>query len=101
MHDILMTKGYCHHSNLFRLFFEPILANHIERLIQFVCSTSFGNRPWFLLLPQWVHKKEFFLDAIRKMGNAQPFYVVPRKRYVYLPPGGFREAKIRLVVEST
>ncbi|KAL7579849.1 hypothetical protein ACA910_004861 [Epithemia clementina (nom. ined.)] len=71
----------------------PYSGDHIEKLLHFVFSPAFGSRPWFLLLPQWVHKKEFFLAALRKRTDACPFYIVPRKRYVYLPPRGFREAK--------
>mmetsp|Transcript_2972 Transcript_2972/g.6059 ORF Transcript_2972/g.6059 Transcript_2972/m.6059 type:complete len:316 (-) Transcript_2972:1857-2804(-) len=68
----------------------PYSGDHIEKLMKFITSKAFGNRPWLLLLPNWVHKKDYFLTATR---NIHPFYIVPRKRYVYLPPKGFREAK--------
>lgn len=71
----------------------PYSGDHIERLIHFVFSPALSGRPWFLLLPQWVHKKDFFLKAMQSRTDACPFYVVPRKRYVYLPPRGFRGAK--------
>ena len=69
----------------------PYSGSHIEKLMQFVTSQQkFGHRPWFLLMPQWVHKKDFFLELTK---DIHPFYLVPRKRYVYLPPTDFREAK--------
>lgn len=85
----------------------PYSGNHIERLMEFLSSQQFGNRPWCLLLPNWVHKKDYYLHATtsskghggsnnnnkRPPLQCQPFYLVPRKRYVYLPPKGFREAK--------
>jgi hypothetical protein len=55
-----------------------------------VTSRNFGNRPWFLLLPTWVHKKDYYKAATC---NIKPFYVVPRKRYTYLPPKQFRQKK--------
>lgn len=76
-HDILVTN-------------PPYSGDHIERLINHVTSPSFGNRPWMLLLPQWVHKKDFF---IAKTKGIRPFYIVPHKRYVYIPPPSFRESK--------
>lgn len=68
----------------------PYSGDHIEKLMSFVTSPAYGKRPWFLLLPNWVHKKDFFVNATK---NIAPFYIVPRKRYVYIPPVGFREAK--------
>ena len=58
--------------------------------MKFVTSARFGKRPWLLLLPNWVHKKDYFLEATK---NIRPFYLVPRKRYVYEPPKNFRQAK--------
>jgi hypothetical protein len=37
-----------------------------------------------------VHKHEYY---IKSTANIRPFYLVPRKRYVYTPPKDFREAK--------
>jgi hypothetical protein len=78
----------------------PYSGDHVERLMEFLTSTRFGNRPWCLLLPNWVHKKDYYERAIATKSNGnsrkppcQPFYLVPRKRYVYLPPKGFRQAK--------
>lgn len=68
----------------------PYSENHIEKLLRFATSRSFGDRPWFLLMPHWVHKKDFYLELTK---DIRPFYLVPRKRYVYLPPNGFRAVK--------
>jgi len=68
----------------------PYSADHVEKLVRYVTSQAFGDRPWFLLLPQFVHKKDFFVSAT---ASIRPFYLVPRKRYVYLPPKNFRESK--------
>jgi hypothetical protein len=78
----------------------PYSENHIERLIQFVTSDYFISncKPWFLLLPQWVHKKEYYMNAISKGSTkhhgsksiVQPFYILPKKRYIYTPPPNFR-----------
>jgi hypothetical protein len=76
-HDVLVTN-------------PPYSGDHIERLIDHVTSKAFGNRPWMLLLPQWVHKKDYFLARTK---NIRPFYVVPKRRYVYIPPPSFRESK--------
>lgn len=68
----------------------PYSDDHIEKLVRYITSDSFGKRPWFLLLPQWVHKKNFYVTAT---SHIRPFYLVPRKRYVYLPPKNFRQSK--------
>jgi hypothetical protein len=68
----------------------PYSGDHIEKLIQHVTSLAFGTKPWFLLLPNWVHKKDYYLSAT---ANIRPFYLVPKKRYVYVPPKHFRQSK--------
>ena len=91
----------------------PYSGDHIEELIQHVTSprmtittsSSHGKnrqkstspattttKPWLLLMPEWVHKKEYFIDAMRT-SQIQPFYLVPHKRYIYLPPKDYRQAK--------
>ncbi|KAL3768183.1 hypothetical protein ACHAW5_007917 [Stephanodiscus triporus] len=72
----------------------PYSEDHLERLMNHVASPSF-DKPWLLLMPQWVHKKDFYVNATSN-NNAKPcnpFYIVPKKRYVYLPPAHFREKK--------
>ena len=78
----------------------PYSSYHMEELIRHLTSTNSknkkklslfpSNRPWMLLLPQWVHKKDYYLEATK---DIQPFYLVPHKRYVYAPPASFRERK--------
>ena len=73
----------------------PYSEDHIEKLMKFVTSSDFGSKPWLLLMPQWVHKKDYYINATTKNGKraCNPFYIVPKKRYVYLPPANFREKK--------
>eukprot|EP00569_Conticribra_weissflogii_P004919 CAMPEP_0171332108 /NCGR_PEP_ID=MMETSP0878-20121228/3161_1 /TAXON_ID=67004 /ORGANISM="Thalassiosira weissflogii, Strain CCMP1336" /LENGTH=617 /DNA_ID=CAMNT_0011832807 /DNA_START=38 /DNA_END=1891 /DNA_ORIENTATION=- len=108
----------------------PYSEDHIEKLMSHITSPSFGNTPWLLLMPNWVHKKDYYVNAITtgnihgddgtsgkestnndtnksRTHNAKhqnkkspfnncrcnPFYVVPMKRYVYLPPLDFRDKK--------
>ena len=77
VYDILITN-------------PPYSDNHMERLMQHITSPAIKDRPWFLLMPNWVHKKDFYTAAT---SNIRPFYVVPHKRYVYVPPADYREAK--------
>jgi hypothetical protein len=68
----------------------PYSDQHIPKLFQFITSQKFGDSPWFLLLPNWVHKKDYYKSATCEI---RPFYLVPKKRYVYLPPKQFRDKK--------
>lgn len=68
----------------------PYSADHISRLMHFLASPAIKGKAWLLLLPNWVVKKDYYQKAVR---DIRPFYVVSRKRYVYLPPSGFREKK--------
>jgi hypothetical protein len=82
----------------------PYSEDHIEKLIHHLTSSNFARHQkndekhivapaaWFLLLPTWVHKKDFYIQAMAQ-ADIQPFYLVPRKRYVYVPPTNFRSAK--------
>lgn len=79
-HDVFLTN-------------PPYSGDHIEKLMRQLCPSPRpqpGERPWFLLMPQFVHKKDFY---IKLCGERTPFYLVPKKRYVYLPPDGLREKK--------
>lgn len=76
----------------------PYSGDHIERLMEHVSTSHhMEGKPWCLLMPNYVHKKEYYkktIDKYKKGGNCiQPFYLVPKKRYVYLPPKNFREKK--------
>lgn len=70
----------------------PYSGSHIEKLLQHVTSKNFGDRPWFLLMPNWVHKKDYYKRSLDR-NNIRPFYLVPKKRYVYLPPKDFRDKR--------
>lgn len=75
--DVLMTN-------------PPYSEDHIPKLLQHVTSQNFESRPWFLLLPTWVHKKDYYKNLTK---HIKPFFLVPTKRYTYLPPKQFREKK--------
>ena len=80
MYDILITN-------------PPYSEDHLERLMKYVTSQSFGNRAWLLLMPTWVHKKEYYIIATTNNSKCTPFYIVPKKRYIYLPPPKYRDKK--------
>ena len=69
----------------------PYSDDHIERLMAHVTSTHFqqNKTPWLLLMPTFVHKKEYYQRLTAHSGQA-PLYVVPHKRYIYAPPRKFR-----------
>mmetsp|Transcript_31169 Transcript_31169/g.47724 ORF Transcript_31169/g.47724 Transcript_31169/m.47724 type:complete len:526 (-) Transcript_31169:78-1655(-) len=76
----------------------PYSDEHIPKLMGHLTSRNsrFGgtsNRPWFLLMPNWVHRKDYYRNALEQSG-IRPFYLVPKKRYVYLPPKNFRDKKV-------
>lgn len=66
----------------------PYSGDHIQRLIEY--ATSGHKKPFFLLLPNWVVKKDYYQACTQ---HIRPFYVVPHKRYVYIPPKDFRVAR--------
>lgn len=70
----------------------PYSGDHIEKLVDHITSPNMIGRPWFLLMPDWVHKKDYFVSKT-KSSQMQPFYLVPKKRYVYLPPKDYRASK--------
>jgi hypothetical protein len=73
----------------------PYSSDHIDKLMKYITSTAFASMPWLLLMPQWVHKKDYYESSTTKsqINPSYPFYIVPKKRYVYLPPPDFREKK--------
>lgn len=70
----------------------PYSDQHMDKLMRKVSSPSFGNKPWLLLMPQFVHKKDYYINSM-KARQCNPFYIVPKKRYIYSPPRNFREKK--------
>jgi hypothetical protein len=82
-HDVFITN-------------PPYSEDHIPKLFNHLTNDkNMTGKPWFLLMPSWVHKKDYYIQAMKKTKNGpiQPFYVVPKKRYVYSPPKKFREKK--------
>lgn len=73
----------------------PYSSDHIEKLMTHITSTKFGKTPWLLLMPNWVHKKDYYENFTLKnqINPSYPFYVVPKKRYVYVPPPNFRKKR--------
>lgn len=73
----------------------PYSEDHIERLITYVTSqTTCGTntKAWLLLMPTWVHKKQYYITATTA-SKVTPFYIVPKKRYIYCPPPNYRTKK--------
>jgi hypothetical protein len=68
----------------------PYSGVHVEKLMEHVTS---NNKPWMLLMPNFVHKKDYFQRLTVNNGQC-PIYLVPKKRYIYQPPPNFREKKI-------
>mmetsp|Transcript_3338 Transcript_3338/g.4876 ORF Transcript_3338/g.4876 Transcript_3338/m.4876 type:complete len:414 (+) Transcript_3338:75-1316(+) len=85
-YKVWANKETCPRFDLF-LTNPPYSDDHIPKLAQYLLSL--GDKPWALLMPQWVHKKEYW----HKTWNHKCFYLVPRKRYTYKPPKDFRAAK--------
>lgn len=67
----------------------PYSGDHVEKLMRHVTISS---KPWMLLMPTFVHKKDYFQRLTTKSCQ-NPIYLVPKKRYVYLPPSNFRVKK--------
>ena len=69
----------------------PYSEDHVERLMTHLCTDAEQKtKPFFLLMPQFFHKHEYYKKLT---AGIRPFYLVPKKRYVYLPPASFREKK--------
>eukprot|EP00729_Bicosta_minor_P017602 gene17602-15861_t len=84
--DVLMTN-------------PPFSGDHIERVHRFAVNTG---KPWFILIPQYVNKKAFYLEWIRTStgkvaggsGAPKPCYIGPTERpYVFAAPT--RRADVR------
>ena len=74
----------------------PYSGDHVEKLIRHLTEDDrVAGKPWCLLMPQYVHKKDYYKQILAKKNKEgiQPFYLIPKKRYVYLPPKNFREKK--------
>lgn len=60
----------------------PYSGDHIEKLMRHVTGKQNKNKPWMLLMPSFVHKKDYFQRLTANAGQL-PIYLVPKKRYVY------------------
>lgn len=79
----------------------PYSGDNMARLVSF-CVRS--QKPWFLLLPNYVYMKDYYLRLFPLSGSGAaesgsgtsssgPFYVAPKQRYQYLTPKGRRQQK--------
>eukprot|EP01052_Picozoa_sp_SAG31_P019469 SAG31_NODE_1419_length_8430_cov_2.658024_8_plen_239_part_00 len=78
-HDVLVTN-------------PPYSGDHLRRIFEFAISTP--NRPWLLLLPWFVVRKDWYRRAFASGGaqeNRAVVYLVPRRRYFFQPPGGLSD----------
>ena len=75
--DVLMTS-------------PPYSKDHIQRCVQFAVSS---NRAWFILQPQYVHRKAYFGGL---MAHLDPFFMVPGREYVYYAHHGGRKDNTRV-----
>eukprot|EP00039_Didymoeca_costata_P003479 m.67977 g.67977 ORF g.67977 m.67977 type:complete len:345 (-) comp11927_c0_seq1:90-1124(-) len=67
-HDIVITN-------------PPYSGDHIMKIFQF--CTKNKDRPWFILVPFFCYKKQWYIDEI---AESKPFILVPKEKYFYFPP---------------
>jgi hypothetical protein len=65
----------------------PYSGDHIEKMCAFLARRK---KPFAVLVPNFVVKKPFHKTLVEPL---RPFFLVPRQRYIYLPPAGAREKK--------
>ena len=70
----------------------PYSLEHVPKLLEF-CGAS--NKPFFLLMPNWVYNKDYYWSALSSKATKpiQPFYICPAVRYQYSTPKGRRQKK--------
>ena len=73
-HDVVVTN-------------PPYSGDHVHRLLDF-CRTH--DRPYLLLMPNYVAAKPDFLARVSGNERPPPVYVCPRKRYCYWTPKAMR-----------
>lgn len=75
-HDVLVTN-------------PPYSDYHLRRLLRF-CRKN--EKPFLLLLPNYVCKKDFYREALKidcsHERHEEPTYLTPRRRYMYWTPKG-------------
>lgn len=67
----------------------PYSQDHMDKLTSFVAGL---NKPWFLLMPNFVFTKQYW-QSFASRRHPVPFYVAPKKRYLYTTPYGRRQQK--------
>ncbi|CAM9263308.1 unnamed protein product [Choristocarpus tenellus] len=75
LHDVLVTN-------------PPYSGDHKRRCLEY-CAGS--GKPWLLLIPNYVATKDYYREATVGKGpggGGEPFYLVPRTRYVFDHPEG-------------
>jgi len=61
----------------------PYSEDHVEKLFEFAVKSQ---KPWLLLLPNYVLNKPFFLGLVKR-----PIFILPARRYLYRTPKGGRD----------
>jgi hypothetical protein len=80
-HDVVVTN-------------PPFSADHIERALHF-CVTQNKGRPWMLLLPSFIYKKQTCAPELAR-GPSPPIFLVPASTYTFWSPGrNFRTGPAR------
>jgi hypothetical protein len=69
-HDVLVTN-------------PPYSGHHMEKILSF-CSKN--RKPFLLLLPHFVYTKDYYERGLGNDLAKKIFYVVPQRRYSYIPP---------------
>ena len=80
----------------------PYSGDHVERIVTFCFEEQArrnGRLAWFLLMPNWVYMKEWYVELCNRFGR-KPFFVSPQEqqhRYTYVTPrelaGGGKSGK--------
>ncbi|KAL7530456.1 hypothetical protein ACHAXR_005603 [Thalassiosira sp. AJA248-18] len=88
----------------------PYSGSHMERLLQYCASSQHKNRPFLLLLPHFVYTKDYYSRSLMMGGeggntdkislSSQMFYLIPKTRFAYVPPGWVDAAKGSKVIEQ-
>jgi len=75
-HDVIVTN-------------PPYSDDHIPKILS-ICARS--QKPWLILVPNYVYTKAYYEDVLTQPeGILKPFYIVPKTRYYYWTPEGFRD----------
>lgn len=71
----------------------PYSGEHKRRCLEY-CKGS--GKPWFLLIPNYVATKDYFKRSVlgaASDGSGEPFYVVPKAKYLFDHPEGTGHAE--------